>query len=81
MTMKPKSIEERVSELEREVALLKEVGHSSVDVGAGPGFAEEGQSSLSGDALDAKPGMKTMEQRVARLEAEVAELRSCQAGR
>ncbi len=72
--MNPKTIEERVSELERDVAALKVTAHSSPVAGVAPGFAEEGQPALSDDTLDDKSGEQSLEQRVARLEAQVAEL-------
>jgi hypothetical protein len=75
MTMKPKTIEDRVASLEREVAALKAAVRSLPDAGAGPGFAEEGQPSLAAEAHDDKPGKQSLEQRVARLEAEIAELK------
>jgi hypothetical protein len=72
MTMKPKTIEERVMVLEREVAALKAAVRSLPDAGAGPGFAEEGQPALAtgtGTASD-------LEQRVTQLEATVEQLKS-----
>lgn len=73
MTMKPKTIEERVLDLEREVAVLKAAVRSPTTAGAGPGFAEEGQPPvLGGDAAEVPSSKLSLEARVARLENEVA---------
>ena len=72
MTIKTKSIEDRIADLERDVAALKVSVGSTPDAGVSPGFAEEGQPALAigtGATSD-------LEQRVAQLEATVEQLKS-----
>lgn len=71
MTVKPKTIEDRVSDLEREIAVLK-AAHAPSDVGESPGFAEEGQPALATDT----PGLVDLERRIVDLETTVAQLKS-----
>ena len=77
MTKKPttKSIEDRIADLERDVAALKAAVRSLPDTGVSPGFAEEGPSPLVPQASKVASPTETLEQRVTRLEAQVAELK------
>jgi uncharacterized small protein (DUF1192 family) len=72
MSIKPKTIEERVSSLEREVAALKAAIPSPSNAGVIPGFAEDGQPALATGTSIASD----LEQRVAQLEATVEQLKS-----
>ena len=72
MSIEQKQLEERVAELERQVATLTAAAAPE----AATGFAEEGHPAITADAPNDKPGSQSLEQRVARLEAEVAELKT-----
>lgn len=72
MTIKSKTIEERVSGLEREVAMLKAAAESRMDAAPGPGFAEEGQPTLEAAA----PDPADLERRIVHLEATVTQLKT-----
>ena len=76
MTIKTKSIEDRIADLERDVAALKAAVRSLPDAGSDPGFAEEGQPPvLGGNPTEAPSSRHSLEARVAKLEQEVARLR------
>jgi hypothetical protein len=82
MTMKPKTIEDRVSDLEREVTVLKGAIHTPSGSRAGPGFAEEGQPPvLGGNPAKAPSAQASLEARVANLERDLARLRDAEDNR
>ncbi len=76
MAAKQRPIEDRVAELERDVAALKAAGPQARRSDASPGFAEEGHPALiSGECADQNP-QRSIGERLSQLEAEVAELKA-----
>lgn len=72
MATRARSIEERIADLEREVAALKAAAQP---LEIATGFGEEGQPALARDTA----AIADLEQRIARLEADVAELKAAHA--